>query len=269
MRKCILAVIILLQAVALNAQELFVFTEPASNMPAHTIGIRATNLMMAEANGTINYHLIPEIMWGVNQRLMFHVESFFSNRNTGFGWEGVGLYAKYRLYTRDTLYRHFRLAAYGRATTNNTPVHQEAIMTNAHNTGFELGFIGTKLLHKQAISASLSYEHALGNLGGNEYPAGQSANAINMSLSTGRLFYPRHYQNYKQTNINGMLELLGQVLPESSQEFLDIAPSIQFIVNSQARIDIGYRQQLYSNMIRTAPNGLLIRFEYLFFDLLP
>jgi len=45
-----------------------------------------------------------------------------------------------------------------------------------------------------------------------------------------------------------------------------MGPSIQFIVKSQARFDIGYRRQLYSTMERTAPNGMVFKFEYLFFN---
>jgi hypothetical protein len=37
-------------------------------------------------------------------------------------------------------------------------------------------------------------------------------------------------------------------------------------VKSQARFDIGYRRQLYSTMERTAPNGMVFKFEYLFFN---
>jgi len=63
-----------------------------------------------------------------------------------------------------------------------------------------------------------------------------------------------------------MLELLGQRLTENRKSYLDIAPSIQFIINSQARVDIGYRQQVYSTMIRTAPNGMVLKLEYTFFN---
>ncbi|MFT7164361.1 MAG: hypothetical protein ACI9CZ_000934, partial [Flavobacterium sp.] len=42
--------------------------------------------------------------------------------------------------------------------------------------------------------------------------------------------------------------------------------SIQFIVNSQARIDLAYKQELYTTMYRTAPNGFLLRLQYTFFN---
>lgn len=250
-----------------QAQELFVYTEPASNMPAHSLGLRLNNWVMQETpDGAINYHLIPEIMWGVNKNLMIHGEAFLSNRNQAFGAEGASVYAKYRFYSHDAVYRHFRMAAFGRASYNNASVHQDEIETNGHNSGFEIGWLSTQLLHKQAISASVSYERAFKPkpLAGEEvYNATQ---AINYTLSTGRLILPKSYTNYEQTNFNIMIELLGQYLPESGKAYLDIAPSLQFIFSSQTRIDVGYRRQLYSGMRRTAPNGFLIRFEHVIFN---
>ena len=66
-----------------SAQELFVFTEPASNMPAKSIGIRLMNSFMGNSDKTINYHVMPEVMVGVNKKLMLHGQSFMSNRNNG------------------------------------------------------------------------------------------------------------------------------------------------------------------------------------------
>lgn len=252
-----------------NAQELFVYTEPASNMPAHTIGLRASNWLMGE-RGTerVNYHFIPEVMWGVDRHLMVHVEGFFSNRNGGLSAEGVGLYAKYRFYTRDTLYRHFRAAAFGRITTNNAPIHQEEIVSNGHNSGFQVGVITTQLLHRQAISATLYYERAMDNFGGNEYPTTQSRNAVNVALSTGRLFYPKHYTGYGNLNVNGMIEVLVQQSLGSNKRYIDIAPSLQFIINSQTRVDVGYRFEAWGTMERTAPSGVLLRVEHVLFNVL-
>lgn len=254
---------------AARAQELFVYTEPASNMPAHTLGLRASNWLMDDREADrLNYHFIPELMWGANKHLMMHVEGFFSNRAGGFAAEGAGLYAKYRFFTKDTLYRHFRMAAFARITTNNAPIHDEEIAINGHNSGYGLGLIATQLLHRQALSASVWMEHALDNYGGNEYPATQSRDALNIALSTGRLFYPRHYTGYGNINVNGMVELIGQQLLGNDKRYIDLAPAMQFIFNSQTRVDIGYRLELWSNMERTAPNGLLLRVEHLLFNVL-
>ncbi|MCW3123355.1 MAG: hypothetical protein JWQ38_2847 [Flavipsychrobacter sp.] len=252
-----------------QAQELFVYTEPASNMPAKSVGIRLSNWMMDETyTSKINYHFIPEIMWGVNRHLMLHVEAYASNRTGNISVEGGALYAKYRFYSTDKVKRHFRMAAFGRATSNNADIHQEEIMTNGHNTGYQLGMIGTQLLHKTAISAIVYYEKALNNQGGHEFPVVAADKAINYSLSIGRLMLPRTYKSYKQTNMNLMVELLGQTLPENGKQYLDIAPSVQFIFNSQTRVDVGYKHQLQGTMLRTAPNGLLIRVEHLLFNVL-
>jgi hypothetical protein len=250
------------------SQELFVYTEPASNMPARSIGVRLSNWFMDESpTDRVNYHFVPEVMWGANKYLMLHVEGYFSNRSEKFNMEGGALYAKYRFFSNDKVYRHLRLAAFGRVSTNNGDIHQEEIQINGHNSGIELGLIGTQLLHKLALSTTVSYQHAMNNGNGNEYPATLSDNALNYSLSIGRLILPKNYTNYKQTNVNLMAEFLGQNLLNNKM-YMDIATSVQFIINSQTRVDIGYKKELYSNMLRTAPNGFLIRIEHLFFNAL-
>ncbi len=249
----------------LQAQELFVYTEPASNMPAKSLGLRVSNWLMPNpAQNMPGYQLLPELMLGVNKNLMVHAEGYFSNGNGGFKAEGAGLYAKYRFFTTDDVYKHFRMAAFGRVTTNNSDIYQEEIKTNGRNSGYELGWIGTQLLHKQAISSTLSFEQ----IWGSERKVNQADKAVNYALSTGRLLLPKNYTNYKQVNVNVMVELLGQHLLGNNKSYLDIAPAVQFIINSQTRIDIGYRQQLYSTMTRGASNSFLIRIEHSLFNVL-
>ncbi len=261
---CVFAVLI---SARISAQELFVFTEPASNMPSRSLGVRDMNAFMFEKNGKLNYHNMPELMWGINKKWMVHMQGFISNRQEGgLNVEGGSFYAKYRFLSNDDIQRHFRLAAYGRFSLNKADIHQQEIETMGHNTGYELGVIGTQLLHKLALSSSLSYERALDNNPGYEFPPTESNSAANYTFSVGRLMYPKSYTNFKQTNVNLMVEFLGQRLNANGKSFLDIAPSVQFIINSQARIDIGYRQELYSTMKRTAPNGFILKLEYTFFN---
>jgi hypothetical protein len=87
---------------------------------------------------------------------------------------------------------------------------------------------------------------------------------VNYCLSAGKLILPKEYLDYKQTNLNLVVEVSGQTLSGNGRTYLDIAPALQFIFNSQLRIDAGYRQQLDSSMYRTSPNGFFVRFEYLF-----
>lgn len=61
-----------------------------------------------------------------------------------------------------------------------------------------------------------------------------------------------------------MVEFVGQTLHNNGKSYFDIVPSIQFIIFSQARIDVAYRQELYSSMLRSAPNGFYLNLEYTF-----
>ncbi|MDB5193680.1 MAG: hypothetical protein JWQ96_3243 [Segetibacter sp.] len=259
---------LLLFYIAGSSQELFVYTEPASNMPAKSVGLRVTNMMMKDIhNGNINYHLLPEVMWGVTKNLMVHGEAFVSNRKKNLVAEGGGAYAKYRFLSKDNVHSHFRMAGFGRVSYNNSDIHQEEIETNAHNSGYEAGLVATQLLNKVALSALASFEKALDN-NSYKFPAHQSNSAMNYTFSFGKLMLPQEYTDYKQTNLNLMVELLAQRLNSNGKYFIDISPSLQVIVNSQTRIDLGYRHQLKSSMLRTAPNGFLIRVEHLLFNVL-
>jgi hypothetical protein len=135
---------------------LFVFTEPASNMPAKSLGFRNMNGFFFEKDGKLNYHNMPELMWGINKQWMVHAQGFISNRQDGgFETEGGSLYAKYRFYSEDSKQSHFRMALFARASKNRADIHQDEIETMGHNTGYEAGFIATKLLHKVALIVPL------------------------------------------------------------------------------------------------------------------
>jgi hypothetical protein len=252
---------------ATNAQELFNYAEPASNMPTKSFGIRLTsNILDKKYLGQTTYQFLPELMWGINKNLMLHVEGIGNNNAPSFRFVGVGAYAKYRFYSNDAIHRHFRMAAFARGAYNTGSVHYQELETNTMNTGGELGIIVTQLLHKQAVSASLSYEQITNNGKGNIIHIGNATRALNYTLSTGRLILPRNYTSYKQTNLNLMLELLGQYQATVGLYYIDIAPSVQFIVNSQTRLDIGYRWQARANMSRMATNSVMIRLEHLLFN---
>lgn len=250
------------------SQELFVVTDPASNVPANSLAINVMQSLFKEKfeNG-YNYHFMPEVTYGLNKNLMFRGTVFISNRSNAIVTEGGGVMAKYRFFSTDDLNSHFRMAAYGRYSINNADIHQEQIEIWGHNTGFETGIIATKLIKKVAISSSISFEKAFDNKPRYEFPSNIGNNATNYTFSVGKLMYPKRYTNYKQTNINLMVEVVGQTINENGKSFLDIVPAIQFIFNSQARVDLAYRQQLVNSMVRSAPNGIYFNLYYTFFDL--
>ena len=249
------------------SQELFVVSDPASNVPANTLSVRLSqSLFKEEFVSGYNYHLMPEVTYGLNKNLMFRASAFVSNRSNQLVTEGGSLYTKYRFYSTDDVNSHFRLAAFGRYSFNNADIHQEQIEIMGHNTGFETGFVATKLIKKVAISSSVSFEKAFDNQPNYPFPDDLGDNATNYTLSFGKLMYPKKYTSFKQTNINLMVEFVGQTINEDGKSYLDIVPAIQFIINSQARIDLAYRHELVSSMLRTAPNGFYFNLEYNFFN---
>lgn len=265
--KYILSLVFVLATFQTNAQELFVVTEPASNVPAGSVGIRiGQSLFKEKINSGYNYHLLPEVTWGINKNWMVRMVVFVSNRSNKLVYEGGSFYAKYRFFSVDDLHSHFRMAVFGRYSLNKADIHQDEIETMGHNTGLESGLIVTKLIKKVAISSTISFERAFDNKPDYPFPTNQSNSATNYSFSIGRLMYPTVYTSFKQTNINFMLEFLGQTLIDNGKTYLDFAPSIQFIFNSQTRLDFAYKKNFYNTMLRSAPNGFYLNLQYNFFN---
>lgn len=77
---------------------------------------------------------------------------------------------------------------------------------------------------------------------------------------------PKEYDNYEQLNMNWMIEFLGQTNLESGDSYIDMAPSLQFIIKSRFRIDLGYRFPLVNQLNRPASRFFLFRLEYNIFN---
>ena len=266
--KLLFVITFFLLSLSVRSQELFSQTEPASNRAVGSIGLRVDNSIMDETyTSKTNYHLIPEIMLGISKKLMVSGDIFFSNRSEVFRAEGGSIYAKYRFLSNDAMQKHFRMAGFGRISYNNSDIHQEEISMYGHNTGVELGIVATQLLHKVALSSCISFLNATDNGGKNKFVYGlNKSRAFNYTLSVGKLMLPSAYTDYSQTNLNLMIEFLSQVNTGSGKYYMDIAPSVQLIFNSQSRVDVGYRKELSTTVSRTAPNGFFVRFEYNFFN---
>jgi len=274
--------IIFLMPVWLHAQELYVSTEPASNMPANSLGLRVTNrFFKMESEGVTGMRIEPELMWGISKKLMVHVAGLASNlMQPSIEWEGASIYAKYRFLSKDDVHSHFRMAAYVKGALINNPfvpamrehnrkpyINQELDLEGGAS-GVACGLIATQLLHKLALSATLGYNRFMNNTKDNR-PDDMPGNAVNYSLSAGYLLLPRTYRSYEQTNLNLYVELLGKANTDalSRSQYLDIAPAIQFIFNSVTRLDFSYRTQLFGDMTRNVFNTFTLRFEHNIFNI--
>ena len=262
-------IMLLVTAVANNihAQELYVFTEPASNMSANSIGVRITNEGLV--GSAFKSRTIPEVMVGFNKNLMVHVQGFLSDMDGKYSVEGGSLYAKYRFYSADELQSHFRMAAFGRISSSKRPVYTEDINLEGDNSGYSAGLIATQLLHKLALSATVGYTQAF-EIKSRQVAGAPSPNQlVGYSLSSGYLLLPFSYKNYNQPNFNLYVEALGKTNPANGRSYVDLAPALQLILNSRTRIDLGYRFQLAGNMEgRYNKNMYLARVEFNFFNAL-
>lgn len=274
--------IILFMPALLRAQELYVSTEPASNMPANSLGFRVTSrFFKMEHEGVTGMRIEPELMWGISKKLMVHVVGLASNQmQPSIEPEGGSIYAKYRFLSKDEVHSHFRMAAYVKGAVINNPfaptmrdhTHEpyknEELDLEGGASGVAGGIIATQLLHKLALSTTVGYNRFMNNTK-DKLPDYMSANALNYSLSAGYLVLPRSYRSYEQTNLNLYVELLGKANTDavSRGHYLDIAPAIQFIFNSVTRLDLSYRTELFGDMSRNVFNTFTLRFEHNIFNI--
>jgi len=269
MRRICLTALIFISACNLAfSQELYVFTEPASNMPTKSIGVRLTNEGMFNNPGFVS-RTIPEVMFGFNKNLMMHAQGFLSDMDGKYRLEGGSLYLKYRFLSVDELQSHFRAAAFGRVSTSRRPTYTRDINLEGDNGGYQGGLIFTQLLHKLALSATLGYAHAFNDIDKQITGMPRPNNMFSYSLSSGYLVLPFVYKDYKEPNFNLYFEMLGKTDPGSGESYLDLAPAVQVILNSRTRIDLGYRFQATGNMAnRYTKNMYLLRAEFNFFNAL-
>jgi len=248
-----------------NAQELFIFTEPASNMPSHSISGKVTGKYSKHTEAT-NYmqRYAPEIMFGLNKKWMAHFSSTFSDMySKNVRWESAKTYLKYRFLSNDEVHKHFRMAGFGEYSySRNTAIYDD-ISIDGDQSGFQGGLIMTQLWNKLAVSSTLSYLQTIKNKN-IEIDVFIPGKSFNYTVSAGYLVFPFNYTSFKQTNFNVYAELLGQRALDMKKYVVDFAPGIQFIFNSNAKLNIGYRYQISGNMYRIAEKSWLVSFERTF-----
>jgi len=216
---------------------------------------------------------MPEIMFGLNKNWMIHAGTNFSNMHQEeLIWEGARLYAKYRFLSNDEVHKHFRMAVFAAgAYSRNHLDHNEINLMMGEQSGVQAGLIATQLWNKFALSATGSWNEVL-----NEERWDKSlqdvyaVRSINYSLSAGYLLLPFEYKDYDQTNINLYAELLGSrnINFDPEKFYVDLAPSVQAIFNSTAKLNVGYRFQLASDIYRLTKNSWMVSFEYIFLNAL-
>ncbi|MFN4314843.1 MAG: hypothetical protein ACK4E0_11150 [Chitinophagaceae bacterium] len=249
------------------AQELYVFTEPASNVPARSMNLRlATQQIRSQAPYYRNMQRwMPSVSLGLSAKWMLSAGLSFADMHTNkFRWESVWLYGKYRFFSNDDLHSHFRLAAFADLAYTRSPFHFDEVNLQGDKDGAQLGLVATQLWHKLALSGSVSHTQVLHRSRTDKvlYLPPRTYQTLNYTFSAGYLLLPKQYSNYRQTNLNLYCEWLAQQSLDQGSHYIDMAPAIQLIFNSTTKVNLGYRFQLSGTMDRMARNSWLLSAEY-------
>lgn len=278
-----------------HAQELFPHAEPASNIPKGVLGIRYLNESFKEipsqrsrywnglrfmygvtgrftimATGSVSNHHPAKFPADLRKYFINHHQKTYKQNPTLF--EGINVYAKYRIFSLDEKQKHLRIALYGEAGKSFVPHDEAEPGLNGDNTGFGGGVIITQLYKRFAASFTTGFQHPLIYVDKKQSITFKSGDATMYKLSLGYRLLPFNYSSYKDINVNIYLEFINKHytgaemtlygLPydfsiyqlfdkniyNSLQEnkYSELRPSIQFIFNSNTRIDLGMAAPIYS-----------------------
>ena len=256
----------LLSITPLLSQELYVFNEPASTLPARSLSIKLKNHLVQKTAllNQFSFRSTPQVFVGLNKNLTIRLGGTVSSMySTQAKVESFQLYAKYRFLSKDAIHRHFRMAGYLEAARTNAPFHYDEINLGGDRSGLEAGLILTQLWNKFALSGTLSQTQVFHYYRWDKVRHGvlHPFTSAQFNLSAGYLVFPKTYNSYKQTNLNFYLELLTQKALDRSLYYVDLAPAVQLIFASKTKLNVGYRFQLDGDMKRMMQRSWLLSLE--------
>ncbi len=260
-----------------SAQELFIYSEPASNMPNRSYGF----VIGAESFGKAGSFFTRNdlgFMYEVTGALMTTVTLHASNYYGGYDFNNVDAYAKYRIFSDDGFKQHFRIAAYAMGAVGEQRNTFADVELEGGNRGLGAGFIFTLLQNRFALSSTIGVITLVPDVKAAPGITFQDVRNYNYSLSAGFLVYPAHYESYRDLNFNLYAELLGKYITYDHMEtsmpgmimhehgtVLDLAIGPQLIINSISRVDLSLRSRLISGVAGFPKPCVLLRFEQMFY----
>lgn len=247
---CYWLVFVWLLPCSLQAQELYILNEPASNIPKGALAVRLIHMHYPneQPNSTDSYRLMHalRLAYGLSGRWMIWVQPAFSNHHSRdlppdlvnhyhigtqtvffsnnpqqvipypYRYVGTHFYTKYLFLKQDERNDHFRAAVYAEYSTANNP-HEEAEANLYDDTsGWGTGLVITKLHKRWALSYTLGVivPQAYKGQSGNLPTRMEYGTAWKYNLSLGYLLYPRVYRDYNQNNTNLYVEMMGKQYPD-------------------------------------------------------
>jgi len=257
----------------ISAQELYVFSEPASTMPAKSFGVKYTGKFIEQENDGryfISSRHMLETQFGISKKLMFHpsvtISDMYTNSTSRF--ESMGLYLKYRFLSIDEVHKHFRVALYAKGLVSKNELNYDELTVDGDHTALQGGFIFTQLIHKLAVSSTIGLTEVFNKERWEKYsgPRKFSYQNVAYSFSAGYLLFPRQYKGFNQTNLNVYCEFLGGAGLDRRTGYLDMAPALQLIINSNTKVNLGYRFQLSGDAYRMSSSSLQFSYERTFLN---
>ncbi|HEY8402334.1 MAG TPA: hypothetical protein VIK89_13790 [Cytophagaceae bacterium] len=244
------------------------FKEVPSERKKHWSAIRlmygVTGKLTLQITGTASNHHPKKFPADFRNYLVNHHQKVFIP--DPYIPDGFNIYAKYRWLSIDDKQKHLRFAFYGEFAKAYTP-HSEAepLLMGGDNTGVGGGLIITQLYKRFAVSFTYGLAFPFEYVDKEQDITFKSGNAINYNLSFGYRIYPAQYSGYDNLNINLYVEFINkqyekaymtaqgkyvdfdfiqyedQYVYKSLQEnkYSEIRPSLQFIFNSNTRVDVG------------------------------
>lgn len=258
----------MLLATYVRGQELYVFSEPASNVPAKSLSAKITARLADNVNeGKLNQRYMPELTAGISKQLMFRASTTFSDfYSAGMKWESVKGYLKWRFLSNDGIHSHFRMAAYVDGSYSRNDLVYDEMNLDGDNSGIQGGIIGTQLINKLALSGTAGVMRIWDEKFGTPHGDMHDQTAFNYSLSAGYLLFPRNYDNYDQVNLNLYVEMLGMKGFQNGMYYVDIAPALQLIFSSSTKVNLGARFEATGDMNRLARNNYYLSVERSFLN---
>lgn len=197
----------------------------------------------------------------------FHTHGIETGKKYPFIYNNFNANIRYRFLSLDDTKSHFRMTAYAELSSGRGahPAAEPNLMRS--NSGAAIGLTTTKLKNRFAFSATVGgifpqrhNEELLDTV----LISIKHGKALNYSLSMGFLCLPFKYKSYKQTNVNVYAEFLGKsyeaakiyrngneilidnVPSMQKGNYIEFRPSVQFIFNSNLRVDLSYAMSLYN-----------------------
>ncbi len=258
---------------SVDSQELYVFSSPASNVPAKSLSFKYGSKWIGGNNmhhsSNASRHML-ESQFGISKKMMLRaavsLTDMYSQKKQQF--ESFSVLAKYRFFSNDDVHRHFRAAVFLNTVFSKNDLRYDELTVEGDQSVLQGGVILTQLINRLAVSTTLALTEVVDPERWQKYGGSRrfGYQGINYNFSSGYLLLPRKYTSYKQPNLNIYFECIGGFGLDKRFSYTDLAPAVQVILNSNSKINLGYRFQLVGQVERMARSGVYFSYERTFLN---